>query len=252
MSTSPYTTMARALGLCLLVAVAQKSHAADHFDGDETGQDAASDIADFFAFPVDDGKRLALVMDTHPRAGVDNRFSDAVEYGFRIRPAALERTARGVVNRVSDREFRVSCAFDVVDDETKDQRVSCSLLDGTTEVAWTAVDVDDESGGEHAGFRVFAGLRADPFFTDAIRVRLPRPRFKSLPGFIGTGNSMRPAKTAVGVNLGGPKSTRRQVPNVLGIVVEIDVASLLDNSGPQFAVVAETRRRAFDASEDTP
>ena len=65
------------------------------------------------------------------------------------------------------------CGFDTVTPETLDQRVTCTLFDGTNEIAMAEVDVDDPSGGSNPAFRVFAGLRADPFFTDAIRIRLP-------------------------------------------------------------------------------
>ncbi|MFN3200434.1 MAG: hypothetical protein ACE366_18695 [Bradymonadia bacterium] len=222
--------------------------AADHFDGPQTSDDPVGDIADFYVFPVEDGKggtRLVLMLNTFPRAGKEAWFSDAITYGFRLRPSWLEKTDIGVATKVSDREFRLACNFDIdtADTEKLAMLATCTLSEGDRLVAVSTVPVDALGGGEAPSFKVFAGLRADPFFTDAIRIRLPRPRHDSLSRLISTGNSMRPAYSAVGVNAGGPRSTRREVPNVLSIVVDLDVKALLGDAGPTFAVVAETRRR---------
>lgn len=221
------------------------AHAADHFDGNTTAASPSSDIADVFAFPAPSRRGIVLVLNTFPRAGTSASFSDAVAYGFRVRPAELERTEWGVATVVDAREIHFVCTFALSDgeDPALPMVASCRLMDDGALVAETQVAVDAEDGGPSSTFRVFAGLRADPFFTDAIRVRLARPRYSSLTLLVSTGNSMRPARTAVGVNLGGPRQTRGDVPNVLSIIVELDLGALIPDLGPRLAVVGETRRR---------
>ena len=234
------------LVFALWLSLAGAALAADHFDGAITGDASTSDIADVYAFPAPEGRGLVLILNTAPRAGLQATFSDAVEYGFRLRPARVERSEWGVATRVAERELHLTCRFDLDDpeDPALAQTAHCRLTDDGMVVAATSVAVEALDGGAEPSLRVFAGLRADPFFTDAIRVRLPRPRASRLPELISTGNSMRPARTAVGVNLGGPRHTRRAVPNVLSIVVTLDLPTLLPDFGDRIAVVGETRRRA--------
>jgi hypothetical protein len=83
--------------------------------------------------------------------------------------------------------------------------------------------VNDESGGETAGLRVFAGIRLDPFFFDGARMGL----------------------TLQNQKLSFEKVGRATVfqQNVLAIVVEIEIASLFgQDDGSLFAVVGETVR----------
>ena len=219
------------------------AYTADHYDGEETFTDPTADIADFYAFPTQGGSRLGLVMNVHPRAGSQAFFSDVIEYGFRIRAGALQQTEQGVAPSVGELEYRVICNFSIADESAPDlqMRAHCGLSQNGGLITSTVVDVDDKSGGSNRAMRVFAGLRSDPFFTDAGRIRLPRPRYKSLTGLATTGNAMRADRIALGVRFNGPDSTRGNLPNVLSIVVELD-RSLLP-VGDQLALVAETNRR---------
>lgn len=234
------------LGAVATASIALDAGAADHYDGDSTAHDPTGDIADFYAFPDDD--HLVLVMNVHPRAGKVAYFSDVIEYGFRIRPGTLVQTEDGVATRVTSEELRVLCTF-ALDDEEDDElpmTASCGLSRDGELLTSATVSVDDSSGGENPEMQVFAGLRADPFFTDAGRIRLPRPRYWSLSGLITTGNAMRADRIALGVRGNGPDSTRGDLPNVLSLVVSLDTKHV--TVGPQLAVVAETNRRVGEVT----
>lgn len=220
-------------------------HAADHFDGSKTGGDPSSDIADFYLYPVQNGTKVVLILNVNPRAGKTAFFSDVIDYGFRIRSGRLEATNGGVQNSVGEKEFIISCKFDIDDASASDlaMTANCALNKGDSNPTKATVSVDSMSGGSNPAMKVFAGLRADPFFTDAGRIRLPRPRYRSLKGFVSTGNAMRPDLLALGVRAGGPDSTQGNLPNVLSIVIELDAAELAP-LGTKLAVVAETNRRA--------
>jgi hypothetical protein len=83
--------------------------------------------------------------------------------------------------------------------------------------------VNDERGGQAQGLRVFTGIRLDPFFFDGGRMALTMKTGKL---------SFEPV---------GHATVFRQ--NVLAIVVEVEVASVLgDLGGPLLAVVSETAR----------
>ena len=84
-----------------------------------------------------------------------------------------------------------------------------------------SIRVNDEQGGHAQGVRIFAGLRLDPFFMD-------------VPREVQTRATRRIAFQAPGTNtLDGV--------NILSIVVELDVATVLGRApGTLFAVAVET------------
>jgi len=230
------------LTLAALVMVGLNAGASDHYDGDETSGHPTADISDLYVFHSErnGSLKLNLVLNVHPRAGEEAFFSDAIEYGFRIREGHLENTGGAVETKVGAEELRVICKFNARGENSDDHELtaSCELTENDEVLTTTQVHVDDERGGDNPDFRVYAGLRSDPFFTDAGRIRLPRPRYKRLPSLLRTGNAMRPSRIALGVRANGPDSTKGNLPNVLSLVVEIDVKLL--TLGQQLAIVGET------------
>jgi hypothetical protein len=96
------------------------------------------------------------------------------------------------------------------------QEGTCTLPDGAT----VSFRVDDEQGAEAPGARVFAGLRMDPLFIDST-------------GFVATLGTGRLAFQETGANAADGW-------DALGIVVELDVATMLPQApGTLFAVAAE-------------
>ena len=195
---------------------------ADHFSGPRAIADPASDITDVFAFPSPERPgHLVLVLDVFPAATLASLFSDAVTYRFRLRPVTATTAGRTPAFVTGADEYAFDVTFDapVEGDSTGAlvQAGTCTTPDGV-EIPFR---VGDEQPIEAHDLRIFAGARLDPFFID-------------LKGVLATENqeqlAFRPASTN---SLDGM--------NVLSIVVEFDVATLLgDDAGPLLAVVGET------------
>ncbi|MGC1304341.1 MAG: DUF4331 family protein, partial [Caulobacteraceae bacterium] len=97
------------------------------------------------------------------------------------------------------------------------QEGACTLPNG----AVVSFRVNDEQGAEAPGARVFAGLRMDPLFNDST-------------GYVETLATRQLAFQSNGTN--GADGW-----DILGIVVELDVATMLERAtGTLFAVAAET------------
>jgi uncharacterized protein DUF4331 len=192
----------------------------DHFSGPRALAWPLCDICDFYAFPSPerDG-HLVLVMDVLPLAKPSSSFSDAIVYRFRLRPAAVFAVGPAASFAISEKELVFDCVF-----ETPRVRNGLTAQQGqlTTPAGETVpFVVNDAQGGRGSGVRVFAGLRSDPFFID----------FDALQESLKTG---RLAFTEPG------RLTGRGA-NVLGVVIEIECASMLPcDDGPLFAAVGET------------
>jgi hypothetical protein len=120
-------------------------YASDHLDTAAVIADPAGDIGDLYAWTSADGRHLDLVMTI-----VGKKFSDHVRYQFHVDSA---RSVGGL-----DTSLTISCEFNA-----------------PTAPECRAGDLDHLRGeaggeqgilGENARFRVFAGLRDDPFFNN--------------------------------------------------------------------------------------
>jgi len=151
------------LGLTgVLVAVwGSAAMAADHRDGPASIDDPSTDINDVFAFMnPDDAEEVILIMTVHPLADAESRFSDVSTYNFNITNVPVAAAVLGA----DEESFTISCIYDDVDDS-----VTCNDAEDGEDVT-----VDFNAGGatpaeeeNTAGtFRVWAGLRDDPFFFD--------------------------------------------------------------------------------------
>jgi hypothetical protein len=129
----------------LATLVPAPAAASDHLDTPTVTADPAADVADLFAWTSSDGRRLNLVMTI-----VAQRFSDRLQYVFHVDSG----------NRFGE--------------TTRTTSIVCRLDAANIAECW-AGDVDhaqgDASGsagleGQRRRFRVFAGLRDDPFFNN--------------------------------------------------------------------------------------
>jgi hypothetical protein len=164
------------LSIALLASLPAWS--SDHFDGRAASRDPARDLTDVYAWV---GEReghstLNVVMNVHPYAGSRSRFSDDYTYRVDLRPAQIDGI--GPETRVTTdagRAFQIDCHL--VASRTA---VRCRLepLGGhcASCVRVVTAPLDDVDGAEADGFRVFAGLRRDPFFVNTLVVSDPRPR----------------------------------------------------------------------------
>jgi hypothetical protein len=209
--------------LAVLVGAPTSSQASDHIDGLKTAIDNAADLTDVFTFtsPTNPDK-LVLIMNVHGIAFSRSRFSNAVDYKFRIRPIDDARTLTPSPDPA--REQSIVCSFSggflLVDAR---QRATCKFNFGSSSdsVSFETRTGDFKAGGsgEQNGIRVFAGVRSDPWFLDLART-------------LKFNNSIPVART--------PGINGLQGQNVLSIVVEVDKRRL---AGPLLAITAQTVRK---------
>jgi hypothetical protein len=203
--------MALAIAPLAVVAVAQRDgRAADHLDGPGAMKDPASDIADLYAFTSPENPaNLTLVLTWFPLATSAAKFSDNIEFDFKIR----EITGTSPVT-LSSTPWDVKCTA-----SGSGTKVTCTAPGGLTKT----VDVNAAAtGAKTDDIRVFAGLRSDPFFFD-------------LDAFKKTVADKAPAFTMPGKNF-------FDKANVLSIVVEVNTMKAFGKAAPILTVAAETMR----------
>jgi hypothetical protein len=220
-------TAGRALALvsCWLVAstTTTPSEASDHIDGVKTALDNAADVTDVYTFtsPSDAGK-LVLIMNVHGVAFSRSRFSNAVDYRFRIRPIENAETLEPSADPRKEQTF--TCNFSGGLHLVKArQRATCTYDYGSGRETVTFETRSNEfraggSGGS-ASARIFAGVRSDSWFLDLAKTLKWN---KGLPV------------------LGTPGVNGLWGQNVLSIVVELDKQRL---PGTLLAVTGQTIRK---------
>lgn len=185
----------------------------DHVDGPRQIGDPAADITDLFAFTSSkDPERTVLAMCVFPSAGESAVFSNVIDYAIAVRRVSVAGNGNAAKFQPADEQLRFTFRFEVLDRDTAGnviQRGVCVLPDGRE----LPVTVNDEEGRStpEGDFRVFAGLRSDPFYLAWIAATLEK-----VPNLL-------------------------QHNNVLCMVVEFDTRRVLDlEKGSLFGVVAET------------
>jgi Domain of unknown function (DUF4331) len=129
----------------LLISEFHTALASDHLDTPTVIADPAADIGDIFAWTSSDGKRLNLAMDI-----VAHQFSDHLQYVFHVDSG--KRFGNTTATTL------IVCRFDVAG------VAECWVGD----VDYVHGDASNASGieGKNRRFRLFAGLRDDPFFNN--------------------------------------------------------------------------------------
>lgn len=133
------------------LALVSPAMAADHNDAPGAINEPTTDINDLYAFTH--GSELILAMTVFPAADTSSMFSDAVQYVFNL--------DTGTEFGTTTESKKVVCMFDEA------QMASCTLgTPGEDAEDWVMGDVSAEGGvtSESGMFKVFAGLRSDPFF----------------------------------------------------------------------------------------
>jgi hypothetical protein len=189
---------------------------ADHIDGPRQIGDPSADLTDLFAFTSPENPaRTVLALGVFPSCGQEAIFSNAITHSIVVRRARVAGLGDNAKFETSDPETRFSVKFDVLERDSPGQRpvqrCTCTLPGGQT----LRLTVNDEKGAStpDGAFRVFAGIRSDPFWL---------------------------AWVFVGVRL--VKSQNHNLhDNVLCIVIEFDTRRVLDpDQGSLFGVIAET------------
>lgn len=232
------STAALAAGLLAsLVLPAAPARAADHAEAAVLRLGAADgDLSGLYAFTSYDKKHLDLVLPWAPDAGPSTRFSDAVQWVFRV-------ASRPTVKDADAAEVLIVCTFDAA------QKISCWAGD---EFATGDASVRGGVVSPSGKLRVFAGLRNDPFFFN--RTGFVAAAERVVAAFQGTSRDAArcPSVTAmeseeivayIKSGQGGslPKDDFAK-KNVLAIIVEIDLP-LVTTGGPIVAVSASTHKK---------
>jgi Polyketide cyclase / dehydrase and lipid transport/Domain of unknown function (DUF4331) len=178
----------------------------DHIDGPRQIGDPSADLTDLFAFTSPENpSRTVLAANIFPTCGVDAIFSNAINHSIVVRRAKVTGLGDASKFETADPEIRFSCRFDALERGAADR-----MPDGQT----VRFLVNDEKGVStpDGTFRVFAGMRSDPFILAWI-----------------LSDGMRKFQNLLFND------------NVLCIVIEFDTARVLNtDKGSLFAVIAET------------
>lgn len=209
------------------------ARASDHLDAPTLIADPAADIGDLYAWMSPDGRRLNLVMDI-----VGKRFSDRAAYVFHVDSGRRFGKTRTTA--------RIECRFDT------EGKASCAA-DGDR-----AAGIADRPEGivsTQNRFRVFAGLRDDPFANNVRGTRqayqvaeqaLSAGAFKDAAGCPAFGPEV--ATTLLDRwrhTDGGPATNFLAGWNTGALVISIDVQAV-NRGGPLLAVWAGTYLLADD------
>lgn len=141
------------LGCALALSVGGVSLAADHLDSPSVQAEPAADINDVYAWTSADGTKLNLVMTVFPAATAASEFSDAVQYVFHT---ASHADGQAILSGSAGDQVDIICQFDA------SQNISCWV--GDQDYATGDASATAGISGTQGMFRVFAGLRDDPFF----------------------------------------------------------------------------------------
>ena len=198
-------------GLMLSPAIA-----ADHNDAAPAVVDAAGDIADVYAWPIhlenlNKPNHLVVALTVNTNAGAHATFSDALVYMITLK-------------QTEGPTYVVRCWFDA------DGDFRCNLADAddlenplknaSGPVGETVQHTNNPGAG---GFKVYAGLKDDPFFFDA--AKFAQTVAEGAPAFADPGTDA----------LAGS--------NVLAIVVRIGTEVIQGDGSPRFAIEGRTMQR---------
>jgi len=187
---------------------------ADHIDGPRSIGDPSIDLSDLFAFTSPENpSRTVLAADVFPSAGESAVVSNVVNHGIVVRRVTVAGVGDASGFKSGGEEFRFSFKFDALEAAAGDgkptQRGTCTCPDG--QVLHFVVGDEKGTTSPDGVYRVFAGLRSDPFYLAWLVESLRR-----IPNLL-------------------------EHDNVLSFVVEFDTNRVLDPSkGSLFGVVAET------------
>ena len=186
----------------------------DHVDGPRPIGDPSIDLTDLFAFTSpENAGRTVLAANVFPSAGASAMFSNVVNHSIVVRRVTVAGLGDAAKFKTGDEEYRFSCRFDTLEPGAGRTSPSSAAPAPSLMARRLRFVVNDEKGASTPDgvFRVFAGLRSDPFFLAWLSDPL-----KKIPNLL-------------------------QHDNVLCIVIEFDTRRVLDPSkGSLFGVIAET------------
>lgn len=232
--------------LAAALGYSTRARSADHLDAPATTADPAADIADVFTWM--DGTNMVLAMTVTPNAPAGTAFSNATQYVFHTSSKASFAATTGT-------------AEDVI--ATFDATGKISLWVGTDEYVTGDASTATGLASADGKVKVYAGLRADPFFFNLSGFKAAVAAVDSAEeaglvqtlgfndagcllidpataGFLRNTLSSNPADAGPN-GAGGPAQNDFAAFNSLAIVVSID-SSLMNKGGPISAVWGSTNK----------
>jgi hypothetical protein len=187
--------------------------ASDHIDGPVTKSDPHSDLTDLYAFPTPKAPgSLSVVLNTYPLVGKAGHFVDKVTYNIVLREAAIADSGDKTHFDTSN-EVTISCSFQTPA-ETEKHTVSCTSSNGMA-ASGNYNTVKEQQPGDD--FRVFAGMRSDPFFFNM-----------SFAGALSGEGKLTPPKD----------SNIMSHANVMSIALDLDLQKVFKGRAPAMVAVA--------------
>lgn len=225
----------RGLLALTVTSVASWALAADHRDGPQVKTDPPADINDLYSWV--DGDNIVLALTVLPQAGADAAFSPDVQYVFHTQSHA----AFGATGTPLD----IICTFDAA------KMIQCWA--GADEYVTGDASVPAGISSASAKFKVFAGLRDDPFFfnldgfNDTIDTVIGAAGglifdAAGCPGIDGATSGVLVSKLSTDPNSTPPGGAAKDFfagLNTLAIVISID-KTLLTGGGEIMSVWAST------------
>lgn len=223
-------------GVALLVGLGSTTAlAADHLDSKAATGDPAADITDVYAWS--EGNNLLFVLNVTPLATAESRFSNVVQYALHTESSAKFGAAGDKLDIIA----------------TFDDLQTISLWIGEKDYLTGDASKTDGIKSDSGKVRVFAGLRADPFyfnldgFKDAVATVDSVEKQLQYDGAGCPTVDMATSGLLVGMLQGTAMGTMPAknffaTVNVLSIVIEVD-KTLITTGGPIVSVWGSTHKK---------
>jgi len=211
-----------------------RAHSADHLDSPATVADPTADINDVFTW-MDNGK-VVLAMTLYPAAPTGALFSNTTKYVF--------HTSSGSAYGLTSTKYDIICTFSGT---SAPQTTTC--WGGTNEYVTGNASATTGLTSTDGKFKVFTGLRSDPFFFNLDGFHATVADVTAAAGSLTYNDAGCPAVPGnVALSLvtqlataadGGPPADFFATLNALAIVISVD-KSLVTAGGTVMSVWAGT------------
>jgi len=136
--------------------------ASDHIDGPLTMKQRQADLSDFYAYPTPNKPGyLSLILNSYPIVSKSGHFADKGTFAFIIRRATIAgNKEKSKITTSGSDEVIITCNVVTPNDITK-HKINCSSNNGLKASNIYNQITDIQPGDD---FRLFAGMRSDPFF----------------------------------------------------------------------------------------
>lgn len=144
----------------LAALVSFQAFASDHIDGPVTMKHRVADLTDFYAFPTPNKAGfVTLILNTYPVVLKSEHFTDKVTYVFMIRKAVVNAAQKQIE---TNSEVLINCKVQTPHDHDNHNHLATCKSTNSLMATSTYNVLSPAKASDH--FRLFAGMRSDPFF----------------------------------------------------------------------------------------